>query len=68
MNRRIRSRTYGGVRGRGLKGPLLLDCGCIKIYEHFIALPLGKIGQREPLMVWEKRPNYRAKPASTQLI
>jgi hypothetical protein len=25
MNRRIRSRTYGGVRGRGLKGPLLLD-------------------------------------------
>jgi hypothetical protein len=25
MNRRIRNRTYGGVRGRGLKGPLLLD-------------------------------------------
>jgi hypothetical protein len=25
MNRRIRFRTYGGVRGRGPKGPLLLD-------------------------------------------
>ncbi len=25
MNRRIRFRTYGGVRGRELKGSLLLD-------------------------------------------
>jgi len=25
MNRRIRNRTYGGVRGRGTKVPLLLD-------------------------------------------
>jgi hypothetical protein len=25
LNRRIRNRTYGGVRGRGRKLPLLLD-------------------------------------------
>jgi hypothetical protein len=33
MNRRIRSRTYGGVRGRGLKGPLLLDYSPTIIYK-----------------------------------
>jgi hypothetical protein len=26
MNRRVRNRTHGGVRGRGPQDPLLLDC------------------------------------------
>ena len=34
LNRRIRNRTYGGVRGRGLNNPLLLD--------QMKLMPLGK--------------------------
>ena len=41
MNRRIRSRTYGGVRGREPSGSLLLDWGGADQSHRFVQSPVS---------------------------
>lgn len=52
MNRRIRFRTYGGVRGRGFNSPILLDTQDIGSQVIFHANSLRKGAFKTPAKEW----------------
>jgi hypothetical protein len=54
MNRRIRNRTYGGVRGGGPQGPLPTRCDTeMKKAWRFCLAILGTMSAVAGLVVWD---------------